>query len=125
MWISQQFSGKRSNVQDPMTQAVVENVLYEQKPKSWSRLLLYAEFFYWRSISLYGRVERHWTVYRYDEDSVLWKLCEEGDLVGFQQALSNGASPYILRKDPSWSSSLQEMNLLHVRCHAGIRQASS
>ena len=68
---------------------------------------------YWRNISLHGSsVERRWTVYSHDEQSVLWELCAVGDIAGVQQALSNGCSPHILRYDPYDE---EQENLLHVR----------
>lgn len=72
---------------------------------------------HWRRVVLYGQVQRQWKVYVLDEDSVLWQLCEMGDLIGVQQALSQGASPYILRRDQHklFFNEEHEENLLEVR----------
>lgn len=70
---------------------------------------------YWRKVSLCGNIERRWTVYKYDEESVLWDLCQTGDVAGLQRALSNGCSPHIVRPYSALYDEEGYENLLHVR----------
>ena len=57
---------------------------------------------YWRTTSFCGHPEWSLKVYANDEDSILWDLCVNGDILGVQNALSAGVSPYVLRSSEDY-----------------------